>query len=128
MKLSEKHEWDLGCIGILDDICELEKQKDDLLNKLVAGEELYISRGIEIIQLEKKNKSLMKLAGMYIKSYEDLAFGDADMESAYCDICDDVIKPEEMDERHSVGIGDYHAECCPQCTKATADEPQDERS
>ncbi len=56
---------------------ELEEQKDDLLNKLVAGEELYISRGIEIIQLEKKNKSLMKLAGMYIKSYEDLAFGDA---------------------------------------------------
>ena len=56
-------------------LVQLEEQKDDLLNKLVAGEELYISRGMEIVQLEKKNKSLMKLAGMYIKSYEELAFG-----------------------------------------------------
>ena len=48
-----------------------------MLNKLVASEELYISRGIKIVQLEKKNMALMKLAGMYIKSYEDLAFRDA---------------------------------------------------
>ena len=25
MKLSERHEWDLGCIGVLDDVCDLEK-------------------------------------------------------------------------------------------------------
>ena len=76
----------------------------------------------EVIRLEDKNEALMKLAGMYIKSYEDLAFGDADMERAYCDFCDDVIKPAEMDERHSDGLNDYHAECCPQCTTAAADE------
>ena len=75
----------------------------------------------EVIRLEDKNDALMKLAGMYIKSYEDLAFGDAAMESAYCDFCDDVIKPEEMDERHSNELNDYHAECCPGCTTATED-------
>ena len=33
---------------------ELEEDKDRLLEQLVAGEELYISRGIEIVQLEAK--------------------------------------------------------------------------
>ena len=134
MKLSERiREYErhgdpnLWLREVRDEVEQLEEQKDDLLNKLVAGEELYISRGMEIVQLEKKNKSLMKLAGMYIKSYEDLAFANATNDAwIYCDVCDDVIKPEEMDERHSVGIGDYHAECCPQCAKATADELTDE--
>ena len=26
MKLSERHEWDLGCIGVLDDVCDLENK------------------------------------------------------------------------------------------------------
>ena len=60
-----------------DEVEQLEEQKDDLLNKLVAGEELYISRGMEIVQLEKKSESLMKLAASYIKAYEDLVFADA---------------------------------------------------
>ena len=62
---------------LLVEVAQLEEQKDDLLNKLVASEELYISRDIKIVQLEVKNKSLMKLAGMYIKAYEDIAFADA---------------------------------------------------
>ena len=63
-----------------DEAEQLEEQIDDLLNKLLAGEELYISRGMEIVQLEKKNEALMRLAGMYIKSYEDLVFGGAEHE------------------------------------------------
>lgn len=34
----------------------------------------------EVIKLEDKNDALMKLAGMYIKSYEDLVFGGAEHE------------------------------------------------
>ena len=111
MKLSEQ--MAKGEAWTLEDVLQLEANVTTLEN--------------EVIRLEDKNDALMKLAGMYIKSYEDLAFGDADMESGYCDFCDDVIKPEEMDERHSVGLNDYHAECCPDCTGEAPDEPQDER-
>ena len=104
-----------------DEVAQLEADVTKLENEVIRLED-------ENDALSKKNESLMKLAGMYIKSYEDLAFGDADMESAYCDFCDDVIKPEEMDERHSTELNDYHAECCPDCATATTDEPQDERS
>ena len=83
----------------------------------------------EVIRLEDKNDALMKLAGMYIKSYEDLAFRDATNEAwIYCDVCDDVIKPEELDDRHSVGLSDYHADCCPDCNAEDNSVTQHERS
>ena len=112
-----------------DEVAQLEAEnarRDETILKL-SKEKHRLKADVtilenEVIRLEDKNEALMKLAGMYIKSYEDLAFGDADMERAYCDFCDDAIKPEEMDERHSIGLGDYHAECCPDCAKATADE------
>ena len=105
------------CCGL----SELEADVTKLENEVIRLED-------EVDALEKKNEALMKLAGMYIKSYEDLAFGDAGMESAYCDICDDVIKPEEMDERHSTGLDDYHAECCPDCNAEDNSVTQHERS
>ena len=37
-----------------DVVARLSADKDRLLEQLVAGEELYISRGIKIIQLEAK--------------------------------------------------------------------------
>ena len=101
-------------------IYELEADATKLENEVIRLEDKNDA-------LSKKNEALMKLAGMYIKSYEDLAFGDATKDVwVYCGVCDAAIKPEEMDERHIVGIGDYHAGCCPQCTMATADELTDE--
>ena len=35
----------------------------------------------ELLIAEKKNEALMKLAGMYIKAYEDLAFGNQEAKS-----------------------------------------------
>ena len=66
----------------------------DMYNQVVGDAVVAVDRGIkeleasleicsqEILRLEKrerelkaKNEDLMKLAGMYIKSYEELAFG-----------------------------------------------------
>ena len=56
-------------ITTLEDECiRLEDENDDLRTKLVASEELYISRGIEIVKYRK-------LAYEYIIAYEELAFG-----------------------------------------------------
>ena len=61
---------------ILDWARQLEEQIDDLLNKLVAGEELYISRGIEIAQLETKNERLRE----YYEAHMAIEHGLADFE------------------------------------------------
>jgi hypothetical protein len=44
--------------NLIERIRELEVDKDRLLEQLVAGEELYISRGIEIVQLEAKLRAV----------------------------------------------------------------------
>ena len=44
---------------------ELEAIIDDLLIKLTGGEELYISRGIEIVTLKAQVKKYKKFHGMY---------------------------------------------------------------
>ena len=44
---------------------ELEAIIDDLLIKLTGGEELYISRGIEIVNLKVQVKKYKKFHGMY---------------------------------------------------------------
>ena len=75
MKLSEcehtPHNWNLvyqcrGCGEIVpEEIAakhesQLEADKERLLEQLVAGEELYISRGIELVQLEAENAALKR--------------------------------------------------------------------
>ena len=44
---------------------QLEEQKDDLLNKLVAGEELYISRGMRIARLKAENEHIARFASFF---------------------------------------------------------------
>ena len=102
-----------------DEVAQLEADVTKLENEVIRLED-------ENDALSKKNESLMKLAGMYIKSYEDLAFGDA--LPNYCAVCNEHIEPVDWDERHSEGEEDYHENCCPYCDEPTTDEPQDERS
>ena len=47
-----------SCLAVAEHVAQLEADKDRLLEQLVAGEELYISRGIEIAQLEEENEEL----------------------------------------------------------------------
>jgi len=63
-------------------IAQLEVDKDRLLEQLVAGEELYISRGIELAQLEAENAAL-KRENERLKTYAstllELALDDVDL-------------------------------------------------
>ena len=49
-----------------DEVIQLEDAVDDLLTKLVAGEELYISRGIRIANLEVELMRLKIIAKTYL--------------------------------------------------------------
>ena len=63
----------------LDIILRLSKEnfKHYLKGEVTTLENEVIRLEDEVDELEKKNMALMTLAGMYIKSYEELAFGDA---------------------------------------------------
>ena len=58
--------------AMLNEHAKLKGEVTTLENEVIRLED-------ENDALSKKNESLMKLAGMYIKSYEDLAFGDTDL-------------------------------------------------
>jgi len=60
-----------SCLAVAEHVAQLEADKDRLLEQLVAGEELYISRGIEIAQLEEDNEALQDYAKHKYMCVED---------------------------------------------------------
>lgn len=63
----KRQEMKLLSFELDDEVAQLEEDKERLLEQLVAGEELYISRGIEIAQLEAENAALkMEVADLQI--------------------------------------------------------------
>ena len=72
---------ELQYIELKAEIAEADEADMEVRADVTKLENEAIRLEDEVDELKKKNLALMKLAGMYIKSYEELAFGGALKES-----------------------------------------------
>lgn len=102
----KRQEMKLLSFELDDEVAQLEEDKERLLEQLVAGEELYISRGIEIVQLEAElNNATEKCFAWNIKYSNAVAENAAlkreneGLREAFGYICDDSLEDVLADKK-----------------------------